>query len=619
MNSFNWKNSLVLMLCFLFAIPAKAMASNQAFPGNVALQENLALVFAVLVGFIAVLMVIMLNRRTKRIKQELEARLEQEQRQHQADAMITALAADYQSVFYVDVAKDEGICYRYNEDLCLGLRKGDVFPFREKIVQYANTYVAESDRPGFLQFIDLKNICAKLREKPLISYRYLALRDGRAYYEMLRVVEVNLQEEGTGMDVQAVSVGIANVDSETREAMSKSRALSDALSRAEAASSAKTSFLSSMSHQIRTPMNAIIGLNSLALKEPGLSEHAREYLEKIDSSAKHLLSLINDILSLRRIESGRIPIRREKFSLCEMVSQVNDMIKEQCQDKGLRYECRIVEDVSDVYIGDAMKLKQVIINILDNAIKFTHAPGTISFIVKAAAQSGNNAILHFEMKDTGIGMDKEFLPEIFNVFSKENEQKTEEYSSPGLGMAISKMIVEKMNGKIEVESEKGVGSTFTVTVPLKILREGAEDTATETDYTTRETRRADLAGRIILLAEDMSVNAEVTKELLRTRDIEVEYAENGQVAVDLFANSELGTYAAILMDLRMPVMDGISATKAIRAMERPDANTIPIIAMTAQAFEEDVQHSLQAGMTAHLSKPVEPDKLFEVLERLIET
>ncbi|HCB93388.1 MAG TPA: hybrid sensor histidine kinase/response regulator [Selenomonas sp.] len=456
-------------------------------------------------------------------------------------------------------------------------------------------------------------------EKSLLSYRYLALReDGRAYYEMLRVVEVNLQEEGSEMGVQTVSVGIADVDGETREAMAKSRTLSEALRQAESASSAKTSFLSTMSHQIRTPMNAIIGLNNLALKEPGLSEHAREYLEKIDSSAKHLLSLINDILSLRRIESGRLPMRREKFSLCEMVSQVNDIIKEQCQDKGLKYECRIVEEVGDVYLGDAIKLKQVIINILDNAIKFTHAPGTISFIVEAVAQSEDNAILRFDMKDTGVGMDKELLSEIFNVFAKDSEQRADEYGSTGLGIAISKMIVEKMNGKLEAESEKGVESTFSVTVPLKIVKSGMEDTTDEADYMTAGAQRADLAGRLVLLVEDMTVNAEVTRELLRIRDVEVEHAENGQIAVDLFSKSELGTYAAILMDVRMPVMDGIEVTKAIRAMERPDAKSIPIIAMTAQAFEEDVQRSLEAGMTAHLSKPVEPDKLFEVLESLIE-
>ncbi len=296
----------------------------------------------------------------------------------------------------------------------------------------------------------------------------------------------------------------------------------------------------------------------------------------------------------------------------------NDIIKEQCQDKGLKYECRIVEEVGDVYLGDAIKLKQVIINILDNAIKFTHAPGTISFIVEAVAQSEDNAILRFDMKDTGVGMDKELLSEIFNVFAKDSEQRADEYGSTGLGIAISKMIVEKMNGKLEAESEKGVGSTFSVTVPLKIVKSGMEDTTDEADYMTAGAQRADLAGRLVLLVEDMTVNAEVTRELLRIRDVEVEHAENGQIAVDLFSKSELGTYAAILMDVRMPVMDGIEVTKAIRAMERPDAKSIPIIAMIAQAFEEDVQRFLEAGMTAHLSKPVEPDKLFEVLESLIE-
>ena len=222
-----------------------------------------------------------------------------------------------------------------------------------------------------------------------------------------------------------------------------------------------------MSHEIRTPMNAIIGLNSIALKDPELPERTREHLEKIGGSAKHLLSLINDILDMSRIESGRMTLRNEEFSFREMLEQINTMISGQCQDKGLAYDCEIVGHVDDYYIGDDMKLKQVLINILGNSVKFTPAGGTVSFIVEPTAHFEDNVTMRFTMKDTGVGMDKSFLPRIFEAFAQEDENKANKYGSTGLGMAITKNIVEMMNGKIEVDSEKGVGSTFAVTVTLK--------------------------------------------------------------------------------------------------------------------------------------------------------
>jgi len=523
-------------------------------------------------------------------------------------------------------------------------------------------------------------------------------------------------------------------------------ALQDALASAEHANRAKTAFLSNMSHEIRTPMNAIIGLNNIAMNDPTASDKVKEYLEKIGASAQHLLGIINDILDMSRIESGRMTVKQEEFSFSKGLEQVNTMISGQCRDKGLRYDCRITGRVNDYYIGDIMKLKQVLINILGNAVKFTPEGGAVRLVIEEGPHFDRKATLKFVISDTGIGMSKEYLPHIFEAFSQEDASSTSRYGSTGLGMPITKSIVELMNGHIEVQSEKGKGSVFTVTVTLGesdrksvqtnegdldphelsvlvidddcVALEHAEivlgqigigcETAESgwegvdkvrirhgrrEDYdlilidwrmpemdgveTTRQIRSlvgndtpiiiltsfnwddiaeeakaagvdtfvakplfagsvmdefreafrrknellerktADLKGKRVLLAEDVAINAEIILMVLSMREMEADLAENGRVAVELFESHAPGYYDAILMDMRMPEMDGLEATRHIRSMDRSDAKTVPIIALTANAFDEDVQRSMQAGLNAHLSKPVEPDALFETLEALI--
>ena len=533
-----------------------------------------------------------------------------------------------------------------------------------------------------------------------------------------------------------------------REQIMLNSQLKSALDTANQASIAKTAFLSSISHEIRTPMNAIIGLDSIALKEPNLSARTRSHLRKIGDSAKHLLNLINDILDMSRIESGRMILKNEEFSFGAMMEQINSMVSSQCAEKGLHYNCNILGKVDDFYIGDIMKLKQVLINILGNAIKFTPNGGNIYFTVEKIAQFSNKSTLRFVIKDTGIGMDEKYLPHIFDVFSQEDTTTANAYGGTGLGMPITKNIVEMMNGKISVKSQKGVGSEFTVNITLRnsekvsevkeeitinpgdlkvliidddkiacdhaqlVLQEvgissdiamsgaaalemiklksarreaydillvdlkmpvqngievarqirkisGNESaiiilTAHHWDDVIEEAleagvdkfmakplfassilsefshaieqkrlsladekQPADLTGRKILLAEDMFINAEIMKEILSMKEMQVDHGENGKITVELFEKSPLHYYDAVLMDIRMPVMDGLQATEAIRALDREDAKTVPIIAITANAFDEDVQRSLQAGMNAHLSKPVDPDKLYKTLEEFI--
>ena len=376
------------------------------------------------------------------------------------------------------------------------------------------------------------------------------------------------------------------------------------------ASRAKSRFLSRMSHEIRTPINAIIGLDSIALHDESISPRTRDELNKIGTSARHLLSIVNDILDMSRIESGRMELKEEIFSFQEFLDQINIIVNGQCQEKGLRFVQNRTTELEDYYKGDSLKLKQVIINILGNSVKFTDPPGEITFLVGQTHLTSDKAEILFTMKDTGIGIDKEYLPRLFDAFSQEDTDNTSRYGGSGLGMAITRSFVEMMEGDIQVESEKGVGTTFFVTVNLGRVQES--ELLPEKKEEEAQTE-ASLEGLHVLIAEDQEMNAEVLADLLDLEEITSEWARDGSQAVDLFARSEKGHFDAILMDMRMPVMDGLAATRNIRSLERSDAASIPIIALSANAFEEDVKQCLQAGMNAHLSKPVDIDLLKKCL------
>ena len=673
--------------------------------------------------------------------------LAQKSRQEEQRNMITALSSDFRSVYYLDLDSDFGVCYQQRNDLP-GFKEGETFHYLEAVTNYCNQYVLEPYREEFLHFIHPDSIRERLKDHLVTSFRYKIEVDGKESYEEVRFAGVRHPEDRDDHIVHAVGACFIDIDEETCRQIAQQQELTEALSAAEQANKAKTVFLSNMSHEIRTPMTAIIGLNNIALNEPDLSGKMKELLGKTGASAQHLLEIINDVLDMSRIESGQMVIQKEEFSFVKSLDQVNTIISGQCADKGVDYRCDIVGRIDDYYVGDGMKLKQVMINILGNAVKFTPEGGKINFRIEEGRRFNGLATLKMVMKDTGIGMSEEFLPHLYDSFAQESSSTQSRYGSTGLGMAITKSIVELMNGHIDVESEKGVGTTFTVTVPLgesshqyhdeldvkmknkdlnvlvidddtialehaqivlkqidihcEVANSGQEgfdlvkkhhEAGRDYDFllidwkmpemdgveTTRKIRSIvghdtpiiiltgfnwddvvepakeagvdrfvskplfagsvldefrealkikrqaddeesiDFEGKRVLLAEDVPVNAEIMLMVLSTRGIEVDLAENGKIAVDLYEKHPAGYYDAVLMDMRMPVMDGLTASRAIRESDHEDAKTIPIIALTANAFDEDVQRSLQAGLNAHLSKPVEPDVLFETLGNLLKS
>lgn len=379
---------------------------------------------------------------------------------------------------------------------------------------------------------------------------------------------------------------------------------------ADIASKAKTEFLSRMSHEIRTPMNAIVGMTSIAQSVVGDEQKVAECLDKISTSTQYLLSLINDILDMSRIESGNMSVCREPFYLDKMVGEIEVLMSAQAENKQISLE--VERGYSDLcLIGDELRLNQVLINIIGNAVKFTPKEGTIRLSVKQKMQEDGAATIEFSVKDNGIGINANNLERIFNAFEQEESNTARRFGGTGLGLAISSNLVSLMGGKLKVESEEGKGSEFYFTLQFPVAQEEKEEIEVEEQSVEEQ---FDFEGFRLLLVEDNALNAEIAQTVLEMVGVETELAEDGKQAVEMFEKAEPRYYDAILMDIRMPVMDGLEATKHIRTLGKPDSRTVPIIAMTANAFDEDMKKSIDSGMNGHLSKPIDINKLYEVLK-----
>jgi signal transduction histidine kinase/ActR/RegA family two-component response regulator len=381
---------------------------------------------------------------------------------------------------------------------------------------------------------------------------------------------------------------------------------------AEENSRAKSTFLSNMSHDIRTPMNAITGYTALALKEDGVPDSTRAYLEKIDTSGKQLLSLINDILDMSHIESGKMELDPAPADLIEIFDETCHIFDLQMQAKPLTYTVDH-SGVKDRYvICDKNRLNRILLNLISNAYKYTPSGGSVSAKLTESEAAGQEKTYEISVSDTGIGMSKEFAERIFDSFERERSRTVDAIQGTGLGMAITKKFVEMMNGTILIETEQGKGSTFTVRLSFPLAKEDEVHTASDQS----ENEKIDFSGVRILLADDNPINIEIASMILTQEGFTVDVAENGQIAAEMVEQSEKGYYSAILMDIQMPVMNGYDATRRIRASAGENAR-IPIIAITANTFETDRQEAFEAGMNAHVAKPFNPDELLKTLAACI--
>lgn len=395
----------------------------------------------------------------------------------------------------------------------------------------------------------------------------------------------------------------------------KNGELQSAIQEAERANQAKTEFLSHMSHDIRTPINGIMGMLNIAEKNPKDLARQIDCREKIKTSAEHLLSLINDVLDISKLESGNVEFVKEIFNLNDLLYNCSVIVGGQATERNVKLITNFEESEKlshEYFVGSPLHIKQILINIAGNAVKYNKPMGSVSFKCYEISANNDIAQICFEISDTGIGMSKEYLKHIFEPFTQEEGGARTNYQGTGLGMTITKKLIDEMGGSIQIESELNKGSVFTVVLPLEIAK------SPKNKEEERDEAIVNIVGKRVLLVEDNELNQEIAQYMLQENGMEVTIASNGQEAVDMFRKASPDTYQIIFMDVMMPVMNGYEATRAIRSINRSDATQIPIIAMTANAFAEDVKAAMDAGMNEHITKPLEPEIISHVLSEWLD-
>ncbi|MCQ2409523.1 MAG: ATP-binding protein [Clostridia bacterium] len=521
---------------------------------------------------------------------------------------IRILSADYESIYYVDLISSNMTIYRASEAMAKIF--GDVqfkqVNFTQVLHVYLEKMVHNSDKEWLMKYGDPEFLKTLVRNQEIYTATYRVGDEDRYRYHQMKIVKVNPEDEP-----YAIILGIADVDDSIRKEKDYQYALETAKAQADAASKAKTSFLFNMSHDIRTPMNAIMGFTDLAKKHIDEKDRVDDCLNKVKTSSEHLLSLINDVLDMSRIESGKFNIELAPTNLREAVASTVNMLNVTAKNKDIELSSN-VDIKHENLIMDELHLGRVLINIVGNSIKYTNAGGHVDISVKETIADEPGCFRYiFTVKDDGIGMDAEFVKHIFEAFSREETSTVSKIQGTGLGMAITKQLVEKLGGIIEVESEKGVGTTVTMTFEFEeskkeVIKEEETESVIES-----------LKGKRVLLVEDNELNREIATEILQEHGLVVESADDGTVAVFKVTTKEPSYYDFVLMDIQMPKMNGYDATAKIRTAENGKYKDLLIIAMTANAFAEDKKHAAEAGMNGHVSKPIDYEVLFRTISSLM--
>lgn len=528
--------------------------------------------------------------------------------------IVQGLSAFYHSVFYVDLEKLKFQIFKVKNDLSNILHGGDDYDLLRQTCSRSIIY--EADRPKFDRDLCPSEIRRRITGGETI-YSLEYRRDYGGYFGWMRI-HIILAESKNGAPAKIV-LAAHSVEEEKEQEEQNRKALLAAYETAKAANEAKSNFLAQMSHDIRTPINAIIGMSAIAASQVHNPEKITDCLNKIDLSSKHLLTLINEILDLSKIEKGKVELVEKPFSLRGLIHDIGSMVRPDVVEKQQQLLLESAALTHDRLIGDARRLCQVLLNFVTNAVKYTPSGGKITLLAQEVSQPAPDyGCFVFTVEDNGIGMSKNFLDYIFVPFSRADDVQVQNAVGSGLGMSIAQRLVSAMGGNIQVSSELGQGSRFTITLNLKLdlsVHESASAAPSGADEERLPCGAAFPKGKRLLLAEDNELNMEIAQTLLEDMGFTVQGVKDGQAALDAFTHSQPGAYHAILMDLQMPVMDGYTATHKIRSSGHPQAGGIPIIALTANAFTEDVAKCLAAGMNDHIAKPIDYDRLLKVLRK----
>ena len=525
--------------------------------------------------------------------------------------MLWSLRSIFFTSFYVDLNSDTYSSYFLAPWLKeLVPEKGVFTKLTHDLI--SNT-VVEEDRSELAAMLTPEYIRSSLHKNSLSSVRqsyyadYRSIRFGQVKWCRVTIVMVELNDDGTPKFVWTL---LQDITEQKNKEIEYQQQILSAAREAEQANAAKTEFLRRMSHDIRTPINGIMGMLDIADHFPDDTEKQTECRQKVRDASGFLFDLVNDVLDMSKMESGEVTIDEVPFDLRALLAEIETLIEVQAVEKGLHFEAADDGLKNTRLIGSPLHLRQILLNIAGNAVKYNRPDGKIRLSSHEAASDGEKVVITFTCEDTGIGMSSEFQEHMFEPFTQENDSPRTTFTGTGLGLSIVKKLVDKMNGKLDVKSEKGKGTVFSVTLPFII------DTAADDKEAAAEENIGTVKGARILLVEDNELNMEIAQFTLENVGAVVTKASNGKEAVEIFGRSELHSFDAILMDIMMPVMDGIAATGAIRSMDRSDAD-IPIIAMTANAFSEDVKRNKEAGMNDQVSKPIDAGKLISVLSRYI--